>query len=535
MTRPTCLLGVVSTIVLGTPARAQNVKPYVIFDIDTSGSMLSSICGGGGGVDDSAECPGNDSSCVSCMAQGCDNGIADDSRLWKVKRGITDVVSSFGEATYALARYHQNPATFNCPSGGWVGSCAGADILVPFSEDNQWDILEWVDLCDNYPTTGDCDPSPVSDPPGIGCNLCPDCGSGCDKELRGAGPTPIAASMAAVGDYLINSVMPADPVASCRPYVVVQLTDGGETCGGDPVGEAANVCNAGIPVYVIGFASPALQPQLDAIADAGCDSGCDPYYGTPAQICRDTAILTDNETDLALAFGEIIQGSVLTELCNGQDDDCDGVTDNGDPGSGGACQTGLVGVCAAGIEHCVSGGLACEQQVQSSTEVCNALDDDCDGATDGVSLPDFYDGLEAGSANWYLGSLWYRSALPYAGSWALRGWWTDFSVGCSTTSSAYMAVGANVAGATSATLEFRSQATLGSLDTLTVLVSTNGGASWASIATISASAAWTLRTVSLTPYLASPTIRVAFRFYNGCGDSAGVDWRIDEVFIRSGC
>ncbi|MBW2457762.1 MAG: hypothetical protein JRI68_24875, partial [Deltaproteobacteria bacterium] len=70
------------------------------------------------------------------------------------------------------------------------------------------------------------------------------------------------------------------------------------------------------------------------------------------------------------------------EQCDGLDNDCDHQTDEGDPGSGAACVTGLQGVCAAGTEHCVSGSIACQQDVQSSAETCDGLDNDCDGSTD---------------------------------------------------------------------------------------------------------------------------------------------------------
>ena len=72
----------------------------------------------------------------------------------------------------------------------------------------------------------------------------------------------------------------------------------------------------------------------------------------------------------------------FSEMCNGQDDDCDGLVDEGNPGGGAGCSTGGQGICAAGVMICQSGGVTCVANNQPATEVCNGLDDDCDGATD---------------------------------------------------------------------------------------------------------------------------------------------------------
>ena len=72
-----------------------------------------------------------------------------------------------------------------------------------------------------------------------------------------------------------------------------------------------------------------------------------------------------------------------TEICDGLDNDCDGTPDNGDPGGGGACTiSGAHGPCAAGVRHCVGGELICQQVVSPASETCNDIDDDCDGSVD---------------------------------------------------------------------------------------------------------------------------------------------------------
>ncbi|MFW5740112.1 MAG: MopE-related protein, partial [Myxococcota bacterium] len=70
------------------------------------------------------------------------------------------------------------------------------------------------------------------------------------------------------------------------------------------------------------------------------------------------------------------------EICDGLDNDCDGVEDSSTTDTGDSCNTGELGVCAAGTTICVGGVIECEQNLQPSTEVCNGLDDDCDGTPD---------------------------------------------------------------------------------------------------------------------------------------------------------
>ena len=74
----------------------------------------------------------------------------------------------------------------------------------------------------------------------------------------------------------------------------------------------------------------------------------------------------------------------VSETCNGVDDNCDGTVDNGAlPGVNDVCTVaGKLGVCSVSGEICQAGVLVCLQSVFPSVEVCNSLDDNCDGSVD---------------------------------------------------------------------------------------------------------------------------------------------------------
>jgi hypothetical protein len=73
------------------------------------------------------------------------------------------------------------------------------------------------------------------------------------------------------------------------------------------------------------------------------------------------------------------------EACNDLDDDCDGETDEGNPGGGGACGTGEPGVCAAGTLTCRNGAPVCLRDQGPSPEAAAAWEDRT--ATDGGRRP----------------------------------------------------------------------------------------------------------------------------------------------------
>ncbi len=68
-------------------------------------------------------------------------------------------------------------------------------------------------------------------------------------------------------------------------------------------------------------------------------------------------------------------------LCDGHDNDCDGVTDLLLPVAANACATAANGACGRGFQVCLDGAVACLTPPPVA-EVHNGQDDDCDGTTD---------------------------------------------------------------------------------------------------------------------------------------------------------
>jgi hypothetical protein len=130
----------------------------------------------------------------------------------------------------------------------------------------------------------------------------------------------------------------------------------------------------------------ALQPFAGA-KEPGLD-GDTQICGTDQGICKSGfQICTDNTW-------EPCQGAVgpRAETCNYQDDDCDGISDNGvvcdwqicTPGTTQNCGTDN-GACTAGTQTCSADGKSwgtCVGSTPAQAEVCNGVDDDCDNWID---------------------------------------------------------------------------------------------------------------------------------------------------------
>ncbi len=126
-------------------------------------------------------------------------------------------------------------------------------------------------------------------------------------------------------------------------------------------------------------------------------------YGRTAE----TMMACSRPTGYALVGGDCDDGETgnayaptvnpaAVEVCNGRDDDCDGMIDPDCACTNGATQPcGIdIGECTMGTQTCVGGTwAACDGSQGPVTEVCNGLDDDCDGTADeGLRVMCYADG-----------------------------------------------------------------------------------------------------------------------------------------------
>ena len=141
-----------------------------------------------------------------------------------------------------------------------------------------------------------------------------------------------------------------------------------------------------------------ISPGQPEICDDGLDNNCDGMRGTgalnacgtcgavPAEICNNIDDNCDGTIDEGVKNACGTCGTEPAEICDNIDNDCDGTIDESVTT---VCFEGIppatagVGTCVSGIATCAAGVFgACTGQVLPIAEICNNIDDDCDGAID---------------------------------------------------------------------------------------------------------------------------------------------------------
>jgi len=125
-----------------------------------------------------------------------------------------------------------------------------------------------------------------------------------------------------------------------------------------------------------GFEQQLVDCTTEPVDPTFCDIDGDLFLvcGDPASALRGVGPSFVN-VDCADQLGFRYPGA--TELCNGMDDDCDGTVDDGLETTCG------LGECEHTIDSCINAmEQVCDPLEGASDELCNGLDDDCDGTVD---------------------------------------------------------------------------------------------------------------------------------------------------------
>jgi hypothetical protein len=204
----------------------------------------------------------------------------------------------------------------------------------------------------------------------LGCSASPESGHEGPPDTGAAADVPRATDVA-TGPGVSDAATAGPDAATAGPDAATAGPDAA-TAGPDAATASPDAERA-TPDAAPGPDASDARPAVDASTTPGCtDEDAD---GFPV---GDGCIPLDCDDDRA----DVHPGQV--ETCNGRDDDCDGEIDEALEDVGQPCDTGRPGRCAPGFRVCVLGEAVCEPQPDAlpEDEVCNAVDDDCDGIID---------------------------------------------------------------------------------------------------------------------------------------------------------
>jgi hypothetical protein len=270
---------------------------------------------------------------------------------------------------------------FPCSVTGALGECSKGN----FACQNGMIICaatttKTLEVCDGL--DNDCNGMVDEGNPGAG-KPCPTGKLG----ICGSGTTACVGGAPACNQNLQPSPEACDGADNDCDGVVDNGNPGG---GSNCLSGLPGVCSAGTTQCVNGALScNATNPSTPEVCD-GIDNNCNgqvdegnPQGGGPCTVAGATGLCAAGAQ--TCTGGKLICAQIVlpaSEQCDGKDNDCDGAVDNGNPGAGSNCTTGVPGVCSNGISSCINGGISCNQTLQPTLEVCDGLDNNCNGAVD---------------------------------------------------------------------------------------------------------------------------------------------------------